>query len=184
VTSTTSRPFNARQVRRLGVSDTVRPVRVVHDLDGIGEDVRPDAVLDTGNELWRRWLSHSAYRDHEIILGLDAGGILPTIGVAMASRSPYRLAWKLNLDLPDKVVFHEPHARRLEVFAYGDFSGRRVLIVDDEVTTGQTAANLIKALRRVGADVVGLLCLVDDVATQGRAVLEKLDVPLCALSQI
>jgi adenine phosphoribosyltransferase len=160
----------------------VRSVRVLHDLDGIGQDVHPAAVLEAGQTLWQRWCEQPDFRGHDIILGLDAGGILPTMAVALASRSSYRLAWKLDLDVPDKVVFHEPHARRVEVFAYGDFTGRRVLIVDDEVTTGRTAANLITALRAAGADVVGLLCLVEDATSGARLVLDELEVPLCALS--
>ncbi|WP_307962079.1 phosphoribosyltransferase [Salinispora arenicola] len=117
-------------------------------------------------------------------MGLDAGGIVPTIALAWASGSQYRLAWKVNLDLPEKLVFHEPHARRLEVFAYGDFKGQRVLIVDDEITTGLTLNNLINALRAAGADVTGVLCLVEDTTGGGRCLLERNEVPLCVLTTL
>jgi adenine phosphoribosyltransferase len=176
--------FTARQVARVGVSDTVRSVRVVHSLDGIDRDVSGEDVLAAGQALWQRWLRHPAYRDHDVILGLDAGGILPTVAVSMASATPYRLAWKLHLDLPGKVRFEEPHARRVDVFAYGDFTGRRVLIVDDEVTTGRTAVNLVAALRGVAADVIGMLCLVEDGAAGCRGVLEQHAVPLCSLTTL
>ncbi|WP_434742454.1 phosphoribosyltransferase [Micromonospora sp. SH-82] len=176
--------LHADRVTRLGVGDTTRPVRVVHGLDGIRADVAADQVLATGRSLWRQWREHPEYRPHDLLLGLDAGGIVPTIALAWASDSQYRLAWKVNLDLPEKLVFHEPHARRLEVFAYGDFRGQRVLIVDDEITTGLTLTNLVSALRDAGADVTGVLCLVEDTTGGGRHLLESNEVPLCVLTTL
>ncbi|MDG4761118.1 phosphoribosyltransferase [Micromonospora sp. WMMD710] len=176
--------LHADRVTRLGVGDTTRPIRVVHGLDGIRTDAAAEQVLATGSSLWKRWCEHPAYRPHDLLLGLDAGGIIPTIAVAWASGSQYRLAWKVNLDLPGKLVFHEPHARRLEVFAYGDFEGLRVLIVDDEITTGLTLANLVEALRAAGADITGALCLVEDTAGEGRQLLERNGVPLCVLTTL
>lgn len=179
---TTTSSCRARHVRRLNVSDSVRPVRVVHALDGIDHQVAPVALFSVGRELWRRWQAHPDYRDHDVILGLDAGGILPTVAVALASRTAYRLAWKLDLDLPDKHVFLEPHANRTEVFTYGSLAGQRVLVVDDEITTGATMANLVEVLRVGGADIVGVACLVEDTGGHGRERLASLDIPLCALT--
>lgn len=176
--------YPARLVPRLDVADRVRAVRVVHRVDGIEHAVHPDELLDVGERLWGLWQAHEGYRDHDLILGLDAGGILPTIAVAMASATPYRLAWKLNLDLPDKKVFHEPHARRLEVFTYGDLRGQRVLVVDDEITSGRTLANLIAVLRAAHADVAGVTCLVEDRSGNGRSLLNGLGVPLCTLTTL
>lgn len=176
--------YQARTVTRLGVAADVRNVRVIHQLDGIEDDVHPSDLLSVGHQLWSRWRRHDAFQDHDLILGLDAGGILPTVAVALATGTPYRLAWKLNLDLPDKLVFHEPHARRTEVFTYGQLDGRRVLIVDDEVTTGRTLAHLIDVLRQADAEVVGVVCLVEDTAGSGRALLESLGVGLCALTAL
>lgn len=176
--------YPARLVSRLGVADGVRAVRVVHRIDGIEDEVHPDELIDAGRRLWDRWRAHEAYRDHDLVLGLDAGGILPTVAVAMASTTPYRLAWKLNLDLPDKRVFHEPHARRIEVFTYGDLRGRPVLVVDDEITSGQTLANLVAVLQEAGADLVGVACLVEDSSGSGRTLLNELGVPLCTLTTL
>lgn len=180
--TTVSPSCQARHVRRLNVSDSVRPVRVVHTLDGIEHQVAPAALFSVGRELWRRWQAHPDHREHDVLLGLDAGGILPTVAVALASRTAYRLAWKLDLDIPDKRVFHEPHANRTQVFTYGSLAGQRVLIVDDEITTGATMANLIEVLRAGSADIVGVACLVEDTAGNGRERIASLDIPLCALT--
>jgi adenine phosphoribosyltransferase len=120
----------------------------------------------------------------DLLLGLDAGGIVPTVAVALASGMPYRLAWKLDLDLPHKHLFTEPHARRTKVFAYGDLAGARVLLIDDEVTTGRTLASLATVLRDTGAQVTGAACLIEDSTGNPRLLLESLGVPLCALTRI
>lgn len=127
---------------------------------------------------------HPGFRPHDLVLGLDAGGILPTVALASASDTPYRLSWRLDLDLPNKHVFREPHSALPELFVYGSFQGRRVLIVDDEVTTGRTAVNLTEVLTAAGADVVGVACLVEDTAGGGRAFLTGLGIPFCALTAL
>lgn len=184
VTDPTAVAFTAQRVRRLGVPEHTRSIRVVHDLDGILHDVSPALLAGTGDSLWDAWVHHPAFTKPDLLLGLDAGGILPTVSVALASGLPYRLAWKLDLDLPHKARFSEPHARRTDVYTYGDLSGRRVLIVDDELTTGRTLANLVQVLRDSDAKVVGVVCLIEDSAGDGRTLMDTLEVPLCTLTTI
>ncbi len=179
-----STAYPARQVPRLGVAAEVRAVRVVHQLDGIESEVHPADLLAVGHQLWDAWRHHPRFTAHEVILGLDAGGILPTVALAMATATPYKLAWKLDLDLPDKRVFHERHARRTDVFVYGHLQGREVLIVDDEVTSGRTAASLVNVLATAGATVTGVVCLVEETSGGGRSLLEGLGVACCALTSI
>lgn len=176
--------YRACRVRRLGAAPLTRDVRIVHELDGILDAVHPAALLRTGNRLWAECRRHPVYVRPDVLLGLDAGGILPTVAVASASGVPYRLAWKLDLNLPDKRQFSEPHARRTDVFTYGDLAGVRVLIVDDEITTGHTLANLVAVLRAGQAVVTGIACLVLDTTGDGRARLEGMGVPLCALTRL
>lgn len=177
-------PFHASRVTRLGVSAEARNVRIVHELDGILDQVDPANLLQTGQTLWKAWSQHPDFVAPDVLLGLDAGGILPTVAVALASGIPYRLAWKLDLDLPHKHRFAEPHARRTDVYTYGDLNGVRVLIVDDEVTTGSTLANLVTVLRDAQADITGIACLIEDTTSDGRLVFESLGVPLCTLTKL
>ena len=176
--------YQARRVRRLGVAPQTRDIRVVHELDGILDQVYPATLLRAGGALWEAWRCHPAFAAPDVLLGLDAGGILPTIAVALASDLPYRLAWKLDLDLPHKRRFTEPHARRTDVFTYGDLSGARVLIVDDEITTGNTLSNLVTVLRDAAVEVTGIACLVEDTTGNARPPMESLGVPLCTLTQL
>jgi adenine phosphoribosyltransferase len=176
--------YGARRVRRLGVAADTRDVRIVHELDGILDHVYPTTLLRTGRALWTAWFGHPAFAAPDLLLGLDAGGILPTIAVALASGLPYRLAWKLDLDLPGKRRFTEPHARRTNVFTYGNLTGARVLIVDDEITTGATLCNLVAVLRRADVEVTGIACLIEDTTGNARPRLEALGVPLCTLTRL
>lgn len=176
--------YPARRVRRLGVPPQARDVRIVHELDGILDPVHPSTLLRVGNTLWEAWSRHEAFTTPDVLLGLDAGGILPTVAVALASDLPYRLAWKLDLDIPHKQRFTEPHARRADVFTYGHLTGARVLIVDDETTTGKTVANLVAVLRDSGVEVTGVACLIEDSAGGARPLLESLGVPLCSLTRL
>ena len=176
--------FRARRVRRLGTTPGMRDVRIVHELDGIAGQVHPAALLQAGNSLWEGWRRHPDFTLPDLLLGLDAGGIVPTVAVALASGLPYRLAWKLDLDLPDKHRFTERHARRTEVFAYGDLAGARVLLIDDEITTGRTLASLVTVLRNAASQVVGVACLIEDTAADPRSLLESVGVPLCALTRL
>lgn len=176
--------FAAERVRRLGIPGHARSIRVVHDLDGIQHEVEPSLLTATGDALWDTWTRDPAFTVPDLLLGLDAGGILPTIAVALASGLPYRLAWKLDLDLPYKARFSEPHARRTDVYTYGDLAGRRVLIVDDEITTGLTLTGLVQVLRDGGAYVTGTACLIEDTTGEARTVMDALGVPLCTLTRI
>jgi adenine phosphoribosyltransferase len=176
--------FQARRVRRLGVPPRARNIRIVHELDGIRNQVQPSTLLHTGRALWKAWSRHPEFTTPDVLLGLDAGGILPTVAVALSSALPYRLAWKLDLDLPHKRRFAEPHARRTEVFTYGDLAGARVLIVDDEITTGNTLANLVTVLRDAAVGVTGIACLIEDTTGNARQLLESLGVPLCTLTRL
>lgn len=176
--------YQAKRVRRLGVPKHTRDVRIVHELDGILDQVSPATLLRTGRALWETWSHHPAFTVPDLLLGLDAGGILPTVAVALASDLPYRLAWKLDLELPDKRRFIEPHARRTEVFTYGDLADARVLIVDDEITTGRTLANLINVFRDAAVDVTGIACLIEDTTGNARPLFDSLGVPLCTLTQL
>ncbi|RJQ66254.1 phosphoribosyltransferase [Pseudonocardiaceae bacterium YIM PH 21723] len=182
MTTTNNLGVQAQRVQRLNVDPGMRAERIVYTLDGILSPVTPTQLRVTGNDLWSAWTSNPAHLRPDVLLGLDAGGIPPTVALSLASGVHYVLAWKLDLDLPHKAVFDEPHARRVKVFTYADFRGKTVLIVDDEITTGNTAANLIAVLRAAGATVAGVICPVEDTTGGGRERLAEIGVPLCTLT--
>ncbi|MFJ6898095.1 phosphoribosyltransferase family protein [Streptomyces hokutonensis] len=179
-------PFSARVVERLSIGATSRRERIVHSLDGLEAPVHPEALASIGGLLWERLQAQLPYADDtaDFLLGLDAGGILPTISLATASQLPYKIAWKLHLPLDGAVRFREPHAMRTDVFAYGIAPGQRIILVDDEITTGQTLADLTRRLRDAGAEPLAAACLVEDTTRGARTLLDGLGLPLVSLTTI
>ncbi|MFJ8882115.1 phosphoribosyltransferase domain-containing protein [Streptomyces sp. NPDC102402] len=179
-------PFTARIVERLSVGATSRRERVIHSLDGLENPVHPDTLATTGADLWRLLQEQvpEGLGSVDFLLGLDAGGILPTVSLAGAAQLPYKIAWKLHLPLDGAVRFSEPHAMRTDVFAYGITHGQRIIIVDDEITTGRTLANLTRRLREAGAVPLAAACLVEDTTRGARDLLTDLGVPLVSLTTI
>lgn len=179
-------PFSARVVERLGVGPASRRERIIHSLDGLEDAVHPNTLTAAGAQLRNRLLAEvpTALDVADFLLGLDAGGILPTVSLASAADLPYKIAWKLQLPLAGAVRFSEPHAMRTDVFAYGIAPGQRIVLVDDEVTTGRTLADLTRRLREAGAQPLAAACLVEDVTQGARELLAGLDIPLVALTSL
>lgn len=178
-------PFSARVVERLGVAPTSRRERVIHSLDGLEEPVRAADLHSVGARLWEEARHRlDPLGPVDFLLGLDAGGILPTIALSAASGLPYKIAWKLHLPLPGAVRFREPHAMRTDVFAYGIAPGQRMILVDDEITTGRTLTDLTERLREADADPIAAVCLVEDTTQAARERLDALGVPLVALTRL
>lgn len=73
---------------------------------------------------------------------------------------------------------------RTDVFAYGIAPGQRIVIVDDEITTGRTLADLTRRLREAGAVPLAATCLVEDTTRGARALLDELELPLVSLTTI
>lgn len=108
----------------------------------------------------------------DLVVGIESRGFI--LGGAVADRlgagfSPVRKPGKLpsrtvreTYDLEygtDALEIHDDAARR----------GQRVLIVDDVIATGGTAQATAALVRRLGADLVGLVFLIELVALEGRA---------------
>jgi adenine/guanine phosphoribosyltransferase-like PRPP-binding protein len=158
--------------------------RIVHELDGIDQPVEPHRLLVTGSALWAAWLDDRPGVVPDVLIGLGTSGIIPTIAVAIASGLPYHLTWRIDTDVSDDLPAAEPGIRRGELLASGRVQGKRVIVVDDQVIHGYTLASLISALRDAAADVVGVLCLIEDTAGTGRRRVESTGVALCALKTL
>ncbi|MEZ5319336.1 MAG: adenine phosphoribosyltransferase [Vicinamibacterales bacterium] len=113
--------------------------------------------------------------DVDMIVGIESRGFI--FGAALADRlgagfAPVRKPGKL----PSKTV-RESYALEygtdaLEIHADAIDPGQRVLIVDDLLATGGTAAATVKLVRGLGGDVVGVQFLIELVALNGRARLD------------
>ena len=89
--------------------------------------------------------------------------------------------------LPHTSIGHdyelEYGTNRVEVHVDGVAAGERVVVIDDLIATGGTAAATVALLDRVGAQIIECAFVIDLVDLGGRARLEKLGYQVHALCE-
>lgn len=116
------------------------------------------------------------------VAGIEARGF--TLATPVANRLdagfiPLRKPGKLPYDTMREEYALEYGTDALEVHVDAVSEGEKVLLVDDVIATGGTAAAAIRLLRRIGAEVVGLSVFIELVFLGGSDHLDG--VPLHAL---
>jgi adenine phosphoribosyltransferase len=175
--------LNACIATRLNVPKRARRERIINECDGICGAVSPDRLLAVAQELWAR-ASAGFPELPDILVGLDNGGVVLTVGLAIVSGVKYKLGYKLDLDLPRKIEIVEPYAVSPQVYFYDLTPGSSVFIVDDEVCSGETACNAVDALRAAGVSVLAVLCLVEVDSYGAREKIESRGVPLFSVTTL
>lgn len=108
----------------------------------------------------RRLVAMADLTDVETVVGIPEAGSIPAHVFAALTGRRLALASIWHADRPDVIAFREDHdatpigVKRI----YGLRAGERVLIVEDEVTSGRTVVNCVTALRAAGV-------IVDQVVT-------------------
>lgn len=106
------------------------------------------------------------------VAGIEARGFILATPVATrldAGFVPIRKPGKLPYDVSSIEYSLEYGTDTLELHADAVSEGDRVLIVDDVIATGGTAAAAVELIERSGAHVVGFATYVELVALAGRA---------------
>ena len=118
------------------------------------------------------------------VAGIEARGFILGAPVALALGSgfvPLRKAGRLPADTLGTDYTLEYGTDRLEIHADALRPGDRVLIVDDLLATGGTAAAAVRLVRMAGADVAGCAFVIELPDLGGRAVLTDVGVDVHAL---
>jgi adenine phosphoribosyltransferase len=130
-------------------------------------------------------LMAAPFRDAGIskVAGIEARGFV--FAAPMANRMgagfiPIRKPGKLPRSVVEIEYALEYGTDRIQMHSDGAVAGERVLIVDDVLATGGTAAASIAQLREVGAEVVGLSVLLELGFLAGRQRIRD-DVPVHAV---
>ena len=113
------------------------------------------------------------------VVGIEARGFILAAPVAYHLRAgfvPVRKAGKLPAATYRESYHLEYASATIEVHRDAFAPGDRVLIVDDVLATGGTAAATRRLVERAGATVTGLSVLIELVALGGRKRLAGLDV--------
>jgi adenine phosphoribosyltransferase len=158
-------------------------VRDVHDHPKPGivfKDItpllaQPDAFVGAIDAL------AAPYRDEPIdkVVGIEARGFVFAAPIAYERRAgfvPVRKPGKLPWEIEREEYELEYGTDLLEVHRDAIKPGERVLVVDDVLATGGTAAAVVNLVERLGGEVVGLTFLIELAFLDGRKKLEGRDV--------
>ena len=139
-------------------------------IDGVG--FRPDAPITFKSGIkspvycdnrrfpfWpERWAT--VIRGFEVLIS-ERGLSVEIVGGVEAAGIPHSAALGFSMRLPSVFIRKEPkeHGTKKRVEG-GDVAGRRVVLVEDLVTTGSSSLAAIEALRSEGAEVTDCLAII------------------------
>ena len=117
--------------------------------------------------------------DFDIIAGAESRGFIFGAALAYNMHKPFvliRKKGKLPGETVEKTYDLEYGTATIEVHKEDILPGQKVLLVDDLLATGGTIRAGIKLVERLGAEVAGVLVILELAGLNGRAVLEGYDV--------
>jgi adenine phosphoribosyltransferase len=119
----------------------------------------------------------AAHRPDRLV-GIESRGFIVAVPIAIQLGVGFGMVRKRG-KLPGSVVAHtyslEYGMDSIEISADLIPHGSRVVVVDDLIATGGTAAATVALLRKIGTEPVAAVFLIELTALNGRA---KLDVPV------
>ena len=135
----------------------------------------PSLMTDALREMTAPFLA----ADVTHVVGIESRGFLFGMPIALALRASFAPARKLG-KLPWKTA-REAYALEyredvLEMHVDAVSAGARVLVVDDVLATGGTAAAVTRLVERLGARVVGISVLTELTFLNGRRLLSGFQV--------
>ncbi len=120
----------------------------------------------------------------DVLAAIESRGFLLAAPLALELNAGFVMVRKVG-KLPGTVVSHsydlEYGSDTLQLADGLIRPGSRALVVDDLIATGGTAAATVELLRKVGADVVGAIFLIELAGLEG---MQKLPVPARALLRL
>lgn len=168
--------------------DLKAAIRTVPDFPKPGVQYRDITTLLSDAEALAEAVRQLAapYRDAgmDAVAGIDARGFIFGTAVAIelgVGFIPVRKAGKLPFETLEQNYELEYGTDTLQIHADAAGEGDRVLLVDDLIATGGTAAAAVSLLRRTGCTVAAAAFLIDLPDLGGADLIRRMDVPLRAL---
>ena len=129
-------------------------------------------VVDLMSKVW-------SDRPPDLVAAIEARGFIPGAAIAVklnAGFVPIRKPGKLPWKTIGEGYQLEYGADQLEIHSDAVEAGQRVLIVDDVLATGGTAAAAVRLIRKLGGEVIGVQVLIELEDLGGRARLPDVEV--------
>lgn len=123
-------------------------------------------------------VDHFGRGNIEKVCGIEARGFIVAAPVAYhtgAGFVPIRKAGKLPSESESEPYVLEYGEEILEIHRDAVLPGERVLIVDDVLATGGTAAAAVELVTRLGGKIEGVGCVIELEALGGRSKLDGVD---------
>ena len=155
------------------VPDWPKPGILFYDLTTLVAD--PAGLRDVVDNLAERYRGQKI----DVVAGIEARGFIlaPAVALRLGTgfvpiRKPKKLPWKTT-----RVTYElEYGSDALEIHQDAVRPGQRVLLLDDLLATGGTAAAATALLRQLGGEVAGAAFIVELTFLKGRTKLPGLDV--------
>jgi adenine phosphoribosyltransferase len=129
-------------------------------------------VVDLMSKAW-------SDRPPDLVAAIEARGFIPGAAIAVklnAGFVPIRKTGKLPWKTIGEAYQLEYGADQLELHSDAVDAGQRVLIVDDVLATGGTAAAAVRLIRKLGGEVIGVQVLIELAELGGRNRLPDVEV--------
>ncbi|MHC1629561.1 MAG: orotate phosphoribosyltransferase [Methanoculleaceae archaeon] len=121
--------------------------------------------------LWMVARTIAGQSGFDVVAGVAVGAVPLAVAVSLTSRKPYAIIRRAEKGYGKSGTL------------IGDVSGRRVLLVEDVVTTGGSVLSGVEVLRQADATVRDVVCVVDR-EQGGEALLEKAGIRLHSLVRL
>lgn len=173
-------------VRRIEAEATIIGDQILKIDHFLNHRIEPAFITELGRELARRL---SAYQP-SVILTAEASGIAPALIVAQTLNVPLVYAKKYAPEVESPFISRvipsptKGGETKLVLSQRYILPGARVVIIDDFLSNGRTAAALVEMAREAGAVVLGAGFVVEKRFKLGHRSLEAMDVPVATLAQV